>query len=435
MKRFAVISVLSSIIALGLVVGCSAKTTNTSVEQISVVDNNTTATLTEYGYAHFEQLPDLVKKKFPNVTLNNSQPDPTQKISLQDLVASGKTPDIIYLHDIYQLNDAQSMGATFDLTPLMNKYKFDLNKYDPSAMSYLRMASPNGQITALPWVGPHYVLMYNKAIFDKFGVSYPKDGMTWPEVIDLAKNLTRAADGVQYHGLLIDNYKIISDEYPLLAVDPKTNQAVLSSDPTWTKVLDLYKSIYDISGNYDPKITDNGTAFGKDQTVAMMATGKSWTLNGQTGSGVNWNMVSIPTLPEFPGQRPAISTEMFTVSSSSTNKDLAFKIIQYLVTDPVGVGFFATDEAIPPVYNTDQFKQVFAKNWGYLPADNPNALSVFYGKAAIWPKNVSQYENLATKIITDASTQVVQGKADTNTALRNASDQLNNAIQIAQQQK
>ncbi|NOU90117.1 extracellular solute-binding protein [Paenibacillus sp. LMG 31460] len=44
------------------------------------------------------------------------------------------------------------------------------------------------------------VLYYNKDIFDKFGISYPRNGMTWDEVYDLAKKLNRTEDGISYRG-------------------------------------------------------------------------------------------------------------------------------------------------------------------------------------------------------------------------------------------
>jgi multiple sugar transport system substrate-binding protein len=43
-------------------------------------------------------------------------------------------------------------------------------------------------------------LFHNKDLFDKFGVPYPKDGMTWDVLYELAKKMTRNEGGVQYKG-------------------------------------------------------------------------------------------------------------------------------------------------------------------------------------------------------------------------------------------
>lgn len=45
-------------------------------------------------------------------------------------------------------------------------------------------------------------LFYNKDIFDKFGVAYPKNGMIYEETLDLdlARRVTRSDGGVQYLG-------------------------------------------------------------------------------------------------------------------------------------------------------------------------------------------------------------------------------------------
>lgn len=44
------------------------------------------------------------------------------------------------------------------------------------------------------------VTYYNREIFDKFAISYPRDGITWEEMAALAQKVSRVDNGVQYYG-------------------------------------------------------------------------------------------------------------------------------------------------------------------------------------------------------------------------------------------
>ena len=46
------------------------------------------------------------------------------------------------------------------------------------------------QLYGLPFRNDYYVLYYNKTLFDKAGVEYPKHDMTWDEYRELAKKMT-----------------------------------------------------------------------------------------------------------------------------------------------------------------------------------------------------------------------------------------------------
>lgn len=45
-------------------------------------------------------------------------------------------------------------------------------------------------------------VFYNKDLFDKFGIDYPTDNMTWDEMYELSKNMTRSDGDIQYYGYL-----------------------------------------------------------------------------------------------------------------------------------------------------------------------------------------------------------------------------------------
>ena len=141
-----------------------------------------------------------VQRKFPHITMELvRQGNAGTGRSIEELIAAGDFPDLIwtgsnFLYDFYP-ND-----LLYDLNPLIKQYKFDIEKFDPDVIKDIKKFNSNGELYAVPFSVNYSALFYNKDIFDKFGVAYPKDGMTWNEYVELAKKVSRTENGVQYYG-------------------------------------------------------------------------------------------------------------------------------------------------------------------------------------------------------------------------------------------
>jgi multiple sugar transport system substrate-binding protein len=93
-------------------------------------------------------------------------------------------------------NAGDVMQMSPDYYGLMTRYYEDLNPYvkrdgidlaavitDGMLNGYYR---PNGKLEALPLLANCFVFAYNKALFDKVGVSYPSDNWTWTDFAEMA---------------------------------------------------------------------------------------------------------------------------------------------------------------------------------------------------------------------------------------------------------
>lgn len=76
-----------------------------------------------------------------------------------------------------------------------------MSKFNPEALDSTKPYGAKGEQFLLPFTINFYAFFYNKDVFDKLGVAYPKDSMTWDDVIELARKTTRNQDGVQYRGV------------------------------------------------------------------------------------------------------------------------------------------------------------------------------------------------------------------------------------------
>lgn len=106
-----------------------------------------------------------IGKKFPHVTLEYVTGDPAQ------LLAAGSFPDI-GMGGIGGLIGWTELDLPRDLNTAVKEHKADLNAYYPEGLDAVRQYSSKGELLALPmWINV-YATLYNKDIFDKFGVPY-----------------------------------------------------------------------------------------------------------------------------------------------------------------------------------------------------------------------------------------------------------------------
>ncbi|MFC4306302.1 extracellular solute-binding protein [Cohnella boryungensis] len=64
----------------------------------------------------------------------------------------------------------------------------------PTVSEYIRSIG-SGRLYGLSNAYNSQALYYNKDLFDRAGVAYPRDGMNWEEVLQLAQRFNQAQSG------------------------------------------------------------------------------------------------------------------------------------------------------------------------------------------------------------------------------------------------
>jgi multiple sugar transport system substrate-binding protein len=99
----------------------------------------------------------------------------------------GEMPDVFWTHSntvqMYMEND-----LLLKLNDYIEKEKIDMSKYYDGIVKLYTRA--DGNIYALPKDHDTIALLYNKAIFDQYGVEYPTDNWTWEDMYEAAKKIT-----------------------------------------------------------------------------------------------------------------------------------------------------------------------------------------------------------------------------------------------------
>ncbi|MCC2684410.1 MAG: family 1 extracellular solute-binding protein [Paenibacillaceae bacterium] len=359
-----------------------------------------------------------IKKKYPNITLELVRN--AKGATPPELVAAGTFPDIVFSSGI-NFYSYQDLAIPQDLNELIKKYKFDVNIFQPAVVESIRSFGDKGQFYALPFSMNFSAIYYNRDIFDQTAIPYPKDGMTFAQLVDVAKNIS-AKGGDKYQAFDITGLDRMSFNLP--RVDLKTKKATLTGSD-WVKVFQLVKEIKEIPNNAE----GNRNKFFKDKNVALiMDYGAGFlgmaeeTFND--GTSPNWDVISYP-INQTPGQSAGGETQIHSlmISTMSKHKDAAFQVISFLAGSEAQM--LSARQGRMPALVDKKVQDVFAAD--LKSAKGKNLQTVFKQKYA--PNtHPTRYDRDLAKPLQDAEKAVLTEGADINTALRTAEEQSNQII-------
>ncbi|MEF3304459.1 ABC transporter substrate-binding protein [Paenibacillus sp. GYB003] len=386
-------------------------------------------TLTFYQYSAFltdEEFQELiakpVKSKYPHITLELVRDG--KGTSPSELVTAGSMPDIVYTGSAGAVTLIE-LNAVHDLNGPIKKNGLDPGKFDATAVKFIQSYSKRGETYALPFAINFSALYYNKDLFDKFGVPYPTDGMSWDDAIGLAKKLTRTDNGIPYKGLDLDGgFQRLGEQLALPVIDPKTIRASLQTDG-WKTAVDMFKRIKEIPGNADGKAAV--PAFEQDRSLAMLAglgarLGELEELHNK-GTPLNWDLAAMPTFREAPTNSFGISLFLLMLSSGGKHKDEAFQVVRLLLGEEVQTAL--NKRGRQTSLQDPKYRESFAGD--LKSAQGKNVAAIYKRTPALLPP-LTKYDNIAKSELAKAAAKVAAGGSDVNTALREAEDQANKLI-------
>ena len=126
------------------------------------------------------------------IRLNASLGDTGYEAKLMTLIAGKISPDIVH---VTQANFPMlaSKGILMDINPFVAEdHTFNLEDYFTPVTDGMRF---QGKLYGLPSDFSTIVLVYNKDMFDKCGVSYPDETWDWDKFLRAARKLTKDLDG------------------------------------------------------------------------------------------------------------------------------------------------------------------------------------------------------------------------------------------------
>ncbi|GAA3409037.1 ABC transporter substrate-binding protein [Paenibacillus hodogayensis] len=430
-KRMPIITALTLVIAV-LAAACSAATKESEAPApaaaVSYADEP--AELVIFGAVGNteevwnERFGTALKQKFPKFKFTYIQG--TAKNTLQSMIAAGQTIDLI--HDSLGGMRANLIenGYNYDLSPLMKTHQIDTSRFESAVFDSL---SDKGKLYGFPLHDGGLVLYYNKDIFDKFGATYPKNGMTWDQAIELGKRLTRF-DGIQYIGLGVSiQHMLTMNPYSLPFVSETTGKAAIDTDAFRKLVTKTILEPTEADG-YRPYLaslnrTFNNDNFMKDKNMAMFVMNFYLQLQPDFNT-FNWGIASLPVFGDLPGVGSQPYPNGLFITSTSKYKDQGMEVLKFMVSDEFQMEL--SRKGFIPVVKTKAVRDAFAQDTAFKDKQVVDAL--FTNKPAA-PMVRSAYEGLVTAPLGANLTKVMTGEMDLNTALRVTEEQGNKALEAA----
>jgi len=377
-----------------------------------------------------ERMGDAIRKRFPNLTVKYVQR--TTANDLPAYISSGEKLDLVW-GSLGSWPQVQDLGLAIDLTDLIKKHNIDLSTFEPSSIDAMKQMGA-GQILALPFENHTKVVYYNKDIFDKFGVEYPKDGMKWPEFHALAKKLNREDSGNFYTGYSPSvNSMFIQNELslPFFQQSGSTVRSTFN-DPGWKTIIEneflamaRETGYHKVMDQYRNGGVPNLDTFTKNRALAMYPEGPLLPIVlPDDMAKLNWDIVAMPTLAEKPGVGYQAYPTYMSISTMSQEKDMAMQVIKFLTSKEFqttlsksGDMTILKDPEIQRVMGQDsKFK---GKNYG----------AFFYNKfAPIATKFPIESKVPGYTDVTNKLAQLAKGELDINTALRQAEEAVNKKV-------
>ncbi|MEF3302764.1 ABC transporter substrate-binding protein [Paenibacillus sp. GYB003] len=379
-----------------------------------------------------ERYGNAIKKKFPNLTIKYVK-RVAGETDLQQYVVTGQPIDLIW-GSLGSWPAILDFKLETDMTDLVKTHGIDLSSFEPYLIDAIKQYG-GGKLYGLPFENSVNVLYYNKDLFDKFGVSYPKDGMTWDELHDLAKKLNRSEGNVSYTGFSTStNQTFITNQFGLPLIDPKTKKSTFG-DPRWKRIVEgefvqfAKETMYlDVADKLRKGGALNLANFNKDLVLAMYPSGPLLPLvQPKEMSAFKWDMAAMPTFPEAKGVGYSAYPNYMSVTAMSKEKPMAMEVLKFLTSKDFqttlsksGNMTVLQDKAIQDAMGQESaFKDKHYKAY-------------FYNKfAPIGEKSDLDSKVPAYNSITSLLMKVAKGEIDTNTALRQAEEDVNKKIQEA----
>lgn len=372
---------------------------------------------------------NAIREQFPDYTITYIQSG--EGTSKQDLFAAGQTIDINFDTIGYFMGSMVENDLQYDMTELINNENIDLTQLDETAVEGMRTIS-GGEMWGIPVTNLNVVLLYNKDLFDKFGVPYPQDGLTWAEAIELSKTLTRELEGQQILGLASQPGHILrTNQYSLSNVDPESLKSTVGTNEKWKVLLDtIFVQPASTSGYREFMIENEGAIpakvnFTNHRNLAMYI-GLSSTVFTSVDEmeGMNWDIATMPVFEELPGVGSQPYPLYFSVTNVSEHKEEAMEVINYLISEEFQT--ILSQNGDIPVLTKQSVRDAFAQN---SPFQDKNWSALFHNESADISLKTT-YDGIVEGEIRAVLPDMVLGQTDINTAVRTVDEKANQLIVV-----
>lgn len=276
-------------------------------------------------------------------------------VKLKEAMQGPNPPDVV-LFSYDQMPELVNENLLSPLESMIKENKFNTEDIVPAVLDGIKQVG-NGQIYALSPTFYSSALVYNKAMFDEAGVGYPTDGMSWNDLFDLAKRVSKD-DGSQYGfnfysyggSDLFSTVQNYANVLRLRTFDKEGEKMTVDSDSweeVWKTVIQLGKDkvipFMDPNNPEDFSRFNNDNPFGYNDFLSgrlamtiislyeikelINANKEADNIEGYTP--IQWDIVSVPTAPDGSSYNFGFS-DLMAINAKAPNPKAAWKYIEFM---------------------------------------------------------------------------------------------------------
>jgi multiple sugar transport system permease protein len=257
---------------------------------------------------------------------------------LRTMMAGDMAPDVFYMA-VENAPVYIQKNTLLNLTPYIKASHFDTSDFFPQLLDGFRY---KGGIYGLPKDFTTQVVYYNKDLFDRDHVPYPRDGWTWDDMVDKAKRLTHDFDhdgridqfGLQYIGGTRYLYNWFRQAGARMFTPDGTKFAMNS--PEGVRALQF---LHDLDYKDHVALTTSAAAgrdaqaeFSNGHLAMFVGYGRWLVPRFREMNKFPWDVVVMPRNKE---RASLIATVSYSVSSGTKHPQEAWELVKFL-TGPQG---------------------------------------------------------------------------------------------------
>jgi multiple sugar transport system substrate-binding protein len=301
---------------------------------------------------------DLFSTKYPNIKIEvlpityysspkNSGEDSIRQYMLANL------PDIVLLRDI-DLGTLSQKNELLNLSPLIKEDKYDIDNMLPSVIDLLKK-SGEGEIFGLAPTFENTALYYNKDIFNKLGIDYPTDNMTWNDVLLLSQRFSENDSAYGFYkgknsslfNFVIKRIGYISGINFYNAKDKIITVNTESWRSIFRLIVDGYnkKSIFletsqerksfkfsdEAKIKYGTNLFIMGKAAMTTDSISLASDLENAKQSSKSIPAINWEVVTIPVDPSNPNETNSFHLDrIFAINAKSQKVKASWELIKFI---------------------------------------------------------------------------------------------------------
>lgn len=293
------------------------------------------------------ELIELFEEQYPGLTIEVEYAgfgDYFTKLSTQ---AAGSTLPDVYMMDYGQISSYANSGQMEALDDYIASGQINLTHVDESMISGGRV---NGTMYAIATGVNAPAIFFDPAITEEAGIDLPIDS-TWDEFLDAARTIRDKTGQVLNMSWTGDTFGIYLRSLGLSYYN-EDGSAFGFDEALLTEYLEL---IYDV---IDEGLTLEPGAFDGDMLAILAEDTDVWALfdypfsnmlpSYGTASDRTLHMISYPVPDGAKNNGQYLKpTMLWTIASSSANKDIAAHFIDFFINEPAVYDIAGTDRGIP----------------------------------------------------------------------------------------